>query len=152
MTLILDDSARVWPGHARNLLRVERYHFLPSSARHFGLAGRSLLELRRYRFCPQTPTPRPPRPRAQQQHAGTSSGMLKQAAHGRALVCGRMAARTLSAHPRGCESSAHAYHGLGGWHAGLTGQSATGLPTAVTQLCRKVSTLSEKPEGDPGIT
>eukprot|EP00850_Spirogloea_muscicola_P002884 SM000011S19062 [mRNA] locus=s11:638485:644693:- [translate_table: standard] len=43
--LIVDDSARMWPHHALNLIVVERYIFFPSSRRQFGLWGPSLLEL-----------------------------------------------------------------------------------------------------------
>eukprot|EP00850_Spirogloea_muscicola_P004232 SM000018S03597 [mRNA] locus=s18:236072:242200:+ [translate_table: standard] len=43
--LIVDDSARMWPHHALNLIAVERYIFFPSSRRQFGLWGPSLLEL-----------------------------------------------------------------------------------------------------------
>lgn len=42
--LILDDSPKVWHKHRANVLEVERYHFFPSSLRHFGISGKCLLE------------------------------------------------------------------------------------------------------------
>lgn len=42
-TLILDDSAAVWPHNKANLLEIDRYHFFRSSASSFK-AGPSLLE------------------------------------------------------------------------------------------------------------
>ena len=43
-TLIVDDSAKVWPGHQENLVVLERYLYFPSSRLHFCLSGPSLLE------------------------------------------------------------------------------------------------------------
>ena len=34
-TMIVDDTSRVWPRHARNLIRVDRYHFFRKSATSF---------------------------------------------------------------------------------------------------------------------
>ncbi|KAJ7518981.1 hypothetical protein O6H91_20G017800 [Diphasiastrum complanatum] len=42
--LIVDDSARVWPFHRKNLIGVERYMYFPCTRRQFGLPGPSLLE------------------------------------------------------------------------------------------------------------
>ena len=41
--LILDDSPKVWHRHRANVLEVERYHFFPSSLKHFGIRGKCLL-------------------------------------------------------------------------------------------------------------
>jgi RNA polymerase II C-terminal domain phosphatase-like 3/4 len=41
--LILDDSPKVWRRHRANVLEVERYHFFPSSLKHFGIRGKCLL-------------------------------------------------------------------------------------------------------------
>ena len=49
MAVVVDDSSAVWPNHERNLLKVERYIYFPSSRRQFGLRGKALLELGR--FC-----------------------------------------------------------------------------------------------------
>jgi RNA polymerase II C-terminal domain phosphatase-like 3/4 len=40
-TLIVDDTSRVWPRHARNLIRVDRYHFYRKSATTFREAPNS---------------------------------------------------------------------------------------------------------------
>ena len=42
--LILDDSPRVWKKCRANVLEVERYHFFPSSLRHFNIRGKCLLD------------------------------------------------------------------------------------------------------------
>jgi len=42
--LILDDSPKVWHRHRANVLEVERYHFFPSSLKHFHIRGKCLLE------------------------------------------------------------------------------------------------------------
>lgn len=44
--LILDDSPKVWHRHRANVLEIERYHYFPSSLRHFGMKGKCLLERR----------------------------------------------------------------------------------------------------------
>lgn len=41
--MIVDDTAAVWPGHADNLLLVERYCYFPSSARQLGSSHASLM-------------------------------------------------------------------------------------------------------------
>lgn len=41
--LILDDSPRVWHKHRCNVMEMERYHFFPSSLKHFGIKGQCLL-------------------------------------------------------------------------------------------------------------
>lgn len=55
VAVVVDDSSAVWPSHERNLLKVERYHYFPSSRRQFGLRGGSLLELGRFSAPPPTP-------------------------------------------------------------------------------------------------
>lgn len=52
--MVVDDSSAVWPSHERNLLKVERYIYFPSSRRQFGLRGKSLLELGRSSAPPST--------------------------------------------------------------------------------------------------
>ena len=52
IALIIDDTSRVWPDHARNLLAVERYLWFPAARRQFRLTGPSLMEQRRCR-CAQ---------------------------------------------------------------------------------------------------
>lgn len=47
VAIIVDDTSRVWPAHARNLLPVERYLWFPSAMRHFGFPGPSLMEQHR---------------------------------------------------------------------------------------------------------
>lgn len=44
LVLILDDTEQVWPHHAQNLIKVERYHFFPASVRQWHLGATSLLE------------------------------------------------------------------------------------------------------------
>lgn len=48
VTLIVDDNRAVWPANGHNLVRVEQYHYFPSSRARQGLTGPSLLELGRY--------------------------------------------------------------------------------------------------------
>ena len=43
--LVVDDSVSVWPRHARNLVKCERYLFFPESARNFGHDPRRALFL-----------------------------------------------------------------------------------------------------------
>lgn len=45
IALIVDDTNKVWPDHAQNLLTVERYFFFPSSRKSYGLKGMSYLEV-----------------------------------------------------------------------------------------------------------
>ena len=54
VAVVVDDSSAVWPSHERNLLKVERYIYFPSSRRQFGLRGKSLLEIGR--SCAPAPT------------------------------------------------------------------------------------------------
>lgn len=42
--LILDDTEGVWPGHAANLIQVDRYIFFPACITRFGRSHKSLLE------------------------------------------------------------------------------------------------------------
>lgn len=42
--LILDDTEGVWPGHAANLIQVDRYIFFPACVIRFGRSHKSLLE------------------------------------------------------------------------------------------------------------
>ncbi|KXZ53510.1 hypothetical protein GPECTOR_7g960 [Gonium pectorale] len=44
LALVLDDTELVWPGHKRNLLQIERYHFFPSDLRKWRADGTALLE------------------------------------------------------------------------------------------------------------
>ncbi|KAG2484635.1 hypothetical protein HYH03_016588 [Edaphochlamys debaryana] len=44
LALVLDDTEAVWPGHRRNLLQIERYHFFPSDLRKWRTDGTALLE------------------------------------------------------------------------------------------------------------
>ena len=44
ITVIVDDSATVWPGHGANLVQVERYCYFPNATRQFGYHRVSLLE------------------------------------------------------------------------------------------------------------
>ncbi|GFR40541.1 hypothetical protein Agub_g1114 [Astrephomene gubernaculifera] len=44
LALVLDDTEVVWPGHRRNLLQIDRYHFFPSDLRKWRLDGTALLE------------------------------------------------------------------------------------------------------------
>ena len=43
-TLILDDTAGVWPAHGANLIQVERYIFFPACAGRFGTGRPALLQ------------------------------------------------------------------------------------------------------------
>ncbi|KAG2436431.1 hypothetical protein HXX76_006734 [Chlamydomonas incerta] len=47
LALVLDDTEVVWPGHRRNLLQIERYHFFPSDLRKWRADGTALLEQER---------------------------------------------------------------------------------------------------------
>ncbi|GIL83980.1 hypothetical protein Vretimale_10976 [Volvox reticuliferus] len=44
LALVLDDTEVVWPGHRRNLLQIERYHYFPSDIRKWRVDGTALLE------------------------------------------------------------------------------------------------------------
>ncbi|GLC65111.1 hypothetical protein PLESTF_000247700 [Pleodorina starrii] len=44
LALVLDDTEIVWPGHRRNLLQIERYHYFPSDLRKWRADGTALLE------------------------------------------------------------------------------------------------------------
>ena len=44
ITVIVDDSATVWPGHNANLVQVERYCYFPNATKQFGYSRVSLLE------------------------------------------------------------------------------------------------------------
>jgi len=62
--VIVDDTAHVWPGHASNLVTVERYCYFPNSAKQFGYKRRSLLEDNR------SPSPLLPNENAGEDSAG----------------------------------------------------------------------------------
>ena len=51
ISVIVDDSEDVWPGHKDNLVMVERYVFFPSSRRQLGLSRASMLETGMYGLC-----------------------------------------------------------------------------------------------------
>ena len=42
--LILDDTEGVWPGHAANLIQVDRYIYFPACVTRFGRKHKSFLE------------------------------------------------------------------------------------------------------------
>ena len=42
--VIVDDTERVWPANHGNLIRLDRYHFFPSSAASFQQKGQSVME------------------------------------------------------------------------------------------------------------
>ena len=42
--LIVDDTDRVWPNNAANLIRVDRYHFFTQSAEGFRVPGRAVMD------------------------------------------------------------------------------------------------------------
>lgn len=42
--IIVDDTERVWPSNQGNLIRLDRYHFFPSSASSFQQKGQSVMD------------------------------------------------------------------------------------------------------------
>ena len=43
VTIVVDDTAQVWPAHQRNLVRLERYHYFPASRRAHAMPGLAYL-------------------------------------------------------------------------------------------------------------